>query len=126
MITVSTSGSFVHINGFLGRMEDKSYLKPLDRFGAQGAAALKAATPKETGETAQDWVYEIVQRPGYYSIHWLNTNARNPGNIPVAILIQYGHGTRGGTYIQGVDFINPAMRPIFEQIAAEAWREVTR
>jgi len=126
MIKVAVSGDFRHTDAFLERMRSRSYLKQLNRFGAQGVAALKRATPEETGQTAQSWVYEIIQRPGYYSIQWMNTNVRNPGNIPIAVLIQYGHGTRNGAYIQGIDYINPAMRPIFRDIAAEAWKEVTK
>ena len=91
-----------------------------------GVAALKAATPEESGVTAASWYYEIVDRPGYYAIHWLNSHVRDPGRIPVAVLIQYGHGTRQGGYVEGRDYINPAMRPIFDQMAAAMWREVTR
>ena len=72
------------------------------------------------------WTYEIVNRPGYFSIHWLNTHTEEPGHIPVAVLIQYGHGTRNGGYVHGRDYINPAMRPIFDQIAADMWKEVTK
>jgi hypothetical protein len=126
MIRVKTSGDFKHTDEFLQRMKRATYLKQLNRFGAQGVSALKHATPEETGATAEGWTYLIVQRPGYYSIQWLNTHVEDPGHIPVAILLQYGHGTRSGAYIQGIDYINPAMRPIFENIAAEAWKEVTK
>lgn len=91
-----------------------------------GVAALRAATPVESSETAQSWYYEIVDRPGYYSIHWLNSHIVEPGRIPVAVLIQYGHATRNGAYVEGVDYINPALRPIFDQIADDMWREVTK
>ncbi len=91
-----------------------------------GVAALSNATPKESAETANSWYYEIQQRPGYFAIHWLNSNVEDPGRIPVAILIQYGHGTRHGGYVQGIDYINPAMRPIFDQMAADVWKEVTK
>jgi hypothetical protein len=89
-------------------------------------AALAAATPRDSGETANSWTYQIVQRPGYYSIVWSNTHTEDPGHIPIAVLIQYGHGTRRGGYVQGRDYINPAMRPIFDQIAADMWKEVTK
>lgn len=126
MIKVSVYGSFVNTNDFLRRMRARTYLKRLERFGAQGVTALQTSTPRETGQTAHSWIYEIIDRPGYYSIQWLNTDVQDPGHIPIAVLIQYGHGTKNGGYVQGVDYINPAMRPIFEQIANDAWKEVTR
>jgi hypothetical protein len=126
MIKLSSYGSFSNTEDFLHRMRDRVYLTRLDRFGAQGVTALQVATPKQTGETAHRWIYEIIQRPGYYSIQWLNTDVVEPGHIPIAVLIQYGHATKSGAWIQGIDYINPAMRPIFEQIAADAWREVTK
>lgn len=126
MIKVTTSGDFKHLDKFLRRMEARSYLKILDRFGAQGVAALKASTPEESGESAHAWTYEIIQRDGYFSIQWINTHTVQPGNVPVVVLIQYGHATHAGSYIYGLDFINPTMRPIFERIAEEAWREVTK
>jgi hypothetical protein len=126
MIKVSVSGSFQNTNSFLQRMKNQTYLRSLERFGAQGVAALKAATPVRDGDTAAGWYYEIIQRPGYFSIQWLNKNTEEPGHIPVAVLIQYGHGTKNRGYVQGIDYINPAMRPIFEQIAADMWKEVTK
>jgi len=126
MIKLSTRGSFTNLDEFLKRMRTQSYLKRLEKFGAQGVAALQAATPEETGEAAHAWSYEIIHRSGYFSIQWLNTNTENPGHVPIVVLIQYGHATRTGGYVHGLDFINPAMRPIFEQIAADAWREVTK
>jgi hypothetical protein len=126
MIKVSVSGSFQNTNSFLQRMKNQTYLRSLERFGAQGVSALKAATPVRDGDTAAGWYYEIIQRPGYFSIQWLNKNTEEPGHIPVAVLIQYGHGTKNRGYVQGIDYINPAMRPIFEQIAADMWKEVTK
>jgi len=98
----------------------------LEKYGAQGVAALQAATPVDSGETREGWYYEVVKGKGYFAIHWYNSHVVEPGTIPVAILIQYGHGTRSGGYVQGVDYINPAMRPIFEAMADEMWREVTK
>ena len=126
MIKVTSHGSFTNSNDFFRRMLARTYLRRLERFGAQGVTALQTATPKRTGTTAHDWYYEIIERPGYYSIQWLNSDIVEPGHIPVAVLIQYGHGTRAGGYVQGIDFVNPAMRPIFEQIANDAWKEVTK
>lgn len=126
MIKVSTSGSFSKSMSFLGRMKNRVELSNLDKYGAIGVQALASYTPKDTGTTAQDWYYEIVKRPGYYQINWLNSNVVEPGTIPVAVLIQYGHGTRNGGYVQGFDYINPALRDIFQQIADEMWKEVTK
>ena len=126
MIKVSSQGSFRSTDAFLLRMKSRSYLTQLETFGALGVAALRAATPVESDVTAEGWTYEIVNRPGYFSIHWLNTHTEEPGHIPVAVLIQYGHGTRNGGYVHGRDYINPAMRPIFDQIAADMWKEVTK
>lgn len=126
MIKASTKGDFHNVEAFFQRVKSRSYLKRLERFGAQGVSALKAATPEESGETANRWTYEIIDRPGYFSIQWLNTHVEDPGHIPIAVLIQYGHGTRTGGFVQGVDYINPALRAIFNQIAADMWREVTK
>src|SRR4051794_12213984 len=126
MIKVITSGSWSNTYDFLRRMRSRQYLLATEKYGPQGVAALRVATPTESGKTAESWIFEIIDRPGYFSIQWLNTDTVEPGHIPVAVLIQYGHGTRGGGYVQGRDYINPAMRPIFDQIAADMWKEVTR
>ena len=125
-IGVKVSGSFSKSRAFLDRMKRNQQFEVLRKYGPMGVAALKAATPIEEGETAEGWYYEIIQRPGYFAIHWLNSHVVHPGNIPVAVLIQYGHATATGGIVQGVDFINPALRPIFDQMANDMWREVTR
>lgn len=126
-IKVKTSGSFNHSLDFLQRVKNRTYLRALGpKFGPMGVAALAAATPVESGETAEAWYFEIVDRPGYYAIHWLNSHLVDPGKIPVAVLIQYGHATGNGAYIEGRDYINPAMKPIFDQIASDMWKEVTK
>lgn len=125
-VKVTVRGSFSKTEAFLKRLQSRSYLSQLEKFGQIGVKALSDMTPHDTGKTAESWFYEIINRPGYFSIQWLNGNVREPGHIPVAAIIQYGHGTRHGGYVQGIDYINPAMRPIFEQIAADMWREVTR
>jgi hypothetical protein len=89
-----------------------------------GVDALSAATPIDTSLTANSWSYEVIQRPGYFSIRWFNSNRQNGSNV--AILLQYGHATRNGGYVQGRDYIMPAIRPIFDQIEEEVWREVTK
>lgn len=107
----------------LKKLLGKNIFASLDRYGQRGVEALAAATPVETGLTADSWEYEIVKspRPG---IRWYNTNVVN--GTPVVIMIQYGHGTGTGGYVYGRDFINPAMRPVFDTIAQDIWKEVTR
>ena len=126
MIKVTTRGSFNKSHLFLKRMKAREQFRVLTKYGPVGVTALSRATPKESAETAHSWYYEIVNKPGYFAIHWHNSNIVDPGNIPIAVLIQYGHGTGRGGYVQGRDYINPALRPIFDQIAADMWREVTK
>jgi hypothetical protein len=126
VIKVTTRGSFANAQAFLQRMKNRTQFSVLEKYGPIGVVALANATPKDSAETANSWYYEIVDRPGYFSIHWLNSHVVNPGNIPVAVLIQYGHATGNGGYVQGMDYINPALRPIFDQIVADMWREVTK
>lgn len=125
MIRVTSSGSFSKSMAFLQRMQARSQFAGLAKYGPIGVAALAQATPKETSETANHWYYEIVQRPGYYSIRWRNSHTTSRGD-PIAVLLQYGHATRQGGYVQGRDYINPAIQPIFDQIANDMWKEVTR
>jgi hypothetical protein len=126
VLTVKTSGSFSKSLSFLQRMKGREEFRVLSKYGSIGVTALTAATPMDSGKTAGSWYYEIVDRPGYFAIHWLNSNVEEPGNIPVAAIIQYGHGTRRGGYVQGIDYVNPALRSIFDQIIADMWKEVTR
>lgn len=126
MISTRVTGSFKNIDSFLQRMQRRDQFRGLERHGARGVAALKSATPEDSSETANSWYYEVVDKPGYFAIHWLNSNIEEPGTIPVAILLQYGHGTRQGGYVEGRDYINPALRPIFDQIAEDMWKEVTK
>lgn len=123
MVTSSIHGSFEHVEAFLNRMLRFDQFAGLAKYGQIGADALAAATPVDDLDTSTAWTYEIVQRKGYYSIRWHNANAQ--GGIPIAVLIQYGHGTRNGGYVPGRDYINPAIRPIFDQIAADMWKVVT-
>lgn len=126
MIKVTTRGSFQKTQAFLTRMKTRQHFSVLHKYGSIGVAALSRATPKEKGTTAAGWYYEVVDRPGYFAIHWLNSHMEDPGAISIAAIIQYGHGTRNGGYIQGIDYINPAMRPIFDQMITDMWREVTK
>ena len=95
----------------------------LNKYGKMGVSALAAATPVDTGKTADSWIYEIETSKDSYTITWSNTNVNNHVNI--ALILQYGHATRNGGYVSGRDYINPALQPVFDQIAEEAWREVT-
>ena len=124
MLIITQKGNFNNVTRYLNRLKEAERLTVLNKYGSLGVAALSNATPMDTGATAASWYYTIVSRRGYYSIRWHNSNIRD--GIPIAVLIQYGHGTGTGGYVQGRDYIMPAMRPIFDQIAAEAWREVTR
>lgn len=123
MIKFSQKGDWSKTNKFLERSLNVIHLGTLDRFGKEGVQALAAATPQDTGETAASWYYKIVRDSQGTRIEWLNSNS-NQG-IPIAILIQYGHGLQNGVYIQGIDFINPAIKPIFNKIADDAWKELT-
>jgi hypothetical protein len=118
MITITQKGSFNNTEKYLAKMKSAEQFATLSRYGSLGVNALSNATPVESGETAQSWYYTIVQRKGYYSIRWHNRHIED--GIPIAVILQYGHGTRNGGYVQGRDYIMPAIRPIFDQIAAEA------
>lgn len=126
MIKVTTRGSFSKSQAFLQRMKNREQFRVLHKYGPIGVEALRGATPKDEGQTADSWYYEIVDKPGYFAIHWLNSNIEEPGRINVAVIIQYGHGTGTGGYVEGIDYINPTMRPIFESMAADMWKEVTK
>jgi hypothetical protein len=115
-------GNFSKTLKFLNVITNKSYLNRLDIYGEAGVAALSAATPVRTGLTAASWKYEITDQNGITTISWFNTNVQNGVNI--AVLINYGHGTGLGTYVRGRQFIDPAMRPVFDKIAEECWKEI--
>lgn len=121
-LKITQSGSFKNTENFLKKMSDGDIFSTLDQFGQAGVAALAAATPTDSGITQNSWYYEIVRRRGYYSIRWRNSHVVD--GRPIAILLQYGHGTRQGGYVQGRDYIMPAIRPIFDQIDAEMRRVV--
>jgi hypothetical protein len=124
IITFTEKGSFRNTEQYLARMSKLQLDTILNKYGSLGQNALSNATPTDTGLASQSWSYSVVSRPGYYSIRWHNSDIEN--GFPVAVMIQYGHGTRGGGYVQGRDYINPAIRPLFDQIAEEAWKEVTK
>ena len=119
-----STGDFKKTQKWLNYIKRDTIFNSLSRFGEQGVQALERATPSASGETARSWYYEIKKDRGSYSIIWGNHNMA--GDTPVAILIQYGHATGTGGYVQGRDFINPALQPIFDQIARDAWEAVTK
>ncbi len=124
MVTFRQKGDFSKLTKFLERAKEAVHLGDLDKYGRAGVAALASATPVDTGLTASSWRYEIVQEKGVARISFCNSNIQN--GVPIAIILQYGHGTGTGGWVQGRDYINPAIQPIFDQITNEAWREVTK
>ena len=124
MITFRQKGDFSKLTRFLERVKETVRLGDLDKYGRQGVAALSSATPIDSGLTAESWYYEIENKKGSATITFYNSNVQN--GVPIAIVLQYGHGTRNGGWVQGRDYINPAIQPIFDEIANEAWREVTK
>lgn len=124
-ITVSTNGDFSKTFKYLGNLQSfkkQKLMSILKKYGEEGVRSLREFTPKDTGETADSWSYEITEGDGAVTLSFKNS-AQNDG-IPIAILIQYGHGTGTGGYVQPNDYINPAMKPIFKRIANDAWKEV--
>lgn len=123
MITIRSQGKFEKSRRFFKRMSKFEISRKLDSYGRQGVAALASATPLDSGKTAESWGYEIIKEDGSCSIQWFNTNVNKGVNI--AIILQYGHGTGTGGYVVGRDYINPAVRPIFDEMAETIWKEVT-
>lgn len=124
MISFSQKGDFSKVTKYLNRIKDTSKLTVFDKYGQAGVAALKSATPVDSGATASSWYYKVESKGSSTSIIFCNSNI-NEG-VPIAIILQYGHGTGTGGYVQGRDYINPAIRPIFDNLADAAWKEVTR
>ena len=124
MITFRQKGDFSKLTRFLERAKEAVHLGDLDKYGREGVAALASATPVDSGQTANSWYYEIERQNGSVSIVFNNSNV-NKG-VPIAIILQYGHGTGTGGWVQGRDYINPAIQPIFDEIANNAWKEVTK
>ena len=124
MVTFKHKGNFERTDRLLKGAKEKKYLKVLDKYGQEGVAALAAATPTDSGLTAESWDYKIQNGSGGYKIMWTNSIVND--GVPIAIIIQYGHGTGTGGYVQGRDYINPAMRSVFDNIADKAWEEVKR
>lgn len=124
MVTFRQKGDFAKLTRYLERIKGIVKLSDLDKYGRAGVAALASATPVDTGKTASSWNYKIERKNGSVLITFNNTNV-NKG-VPIAIILQYGHGTRNGGWVEGRDYINPAIQPIFDKITEDAWREVTK
>lgn len=124
MISFRQKGDFSNLNKYLERVKEVAKMGDLDKYGREGVAALSSATPVDTGETANSWYYKIERQNGSVSINFLNSNI-NEG-VPIAIILQYGHATSTGGWVEGRDYINPAIRPLFDSIAEKAWKEVTK
>lgn len=122
MITIKHKGDFKKTDNFLAKILKRDYVSVLNKYGQQGVAALSAATPADTGLTASSWSYEIVENASGINIYWKNSNIVK--GVSIAVILQYGHGTGTGGYVEGVDYINPALKPVFEKIADAAWEEV--
>lgn len=123
-IKIYHSGSFDRTFDFLEKAKSPDKFHFLDTFGAQGVAALSAATPILTGATANSWYYVIKESKNSVAISWHNSEPA--GSTPLAVILQYGHGTKNGGYVEGIDYINPAIQPIFDDITSNAWDALTK
>lgn len=124
MISFRQQGDFARLTRYLERVKNVAHLGDLDKYGQAGVAALASATPVDSGQTANSWYYKIEHSKGSATISFHNSNIQN--GVLIAIILQYGHGTGTGGWVQGRDYINPAIQPIFDSLANEAWREVTK
>lgn len=124
MITIESQGDWKMTRNWFDRMTKLDLALIMNQFGKEGVSALAAATPSKSGLTSKSWNYEVTRKGNNWKITWSNSNVNKGANI--AVLIQYGHGTRNGGYVVGRDYINPAIRPVFDKIAKKAWKEVTR
>lgn len=124
MVTFRQKGDFSKVTKFLERAKEGIHLGILDKYGREGVAALSSATPVESGKTSSSWYYTIENQNGVAKLQFNNSNI-NKG-VPIAIILQYGHGTRNGGWVEGRDYINPVIQPLFDKIADAAWKEVTK
>lgn len=124
MIRFRQKGDFSKLNRFLERVKETVKLGDLDKYGREGVKALKSATPIDSGLTAESWYYKITREKESVSISFHNSNIQN--GVPIAIILQYGHGTGTGGWVEGRDYINPSVQPLFDKIAEDAWKEVTK
>lgn len=124
MIKIRQKGDFSKVTNYFERIKNVFHVSILDKYGQEGVAALSSATPKDTGKTSESWYYEIVYTNNRAEIQFYNSNIQN--GVPIAIILQYGHGTGTGGWVEGRDYINPAIQPIFDKILNDVWKEVTR
>ena len=124
MFRVVHKGNFEKTKKFLNTPPSKILQSRLNSWGEQGVSALRSATPRDTGNTSESWGYKIISTPVSTSIVW--TNSQDAGGAPLAVLLQYGHGTNNGGYVEGIDYINPAIKPVFDNIAKEAWSMLSK
>lgn len=124
MIKIRQKGDFSKVTNYFERIKNTFHVSILDKYGQEGVAALSSATPKDTGKTSESWYYEIVNTSDRAEIQFYNSNIQN--GVPIAIILQYGHGTGTGGWVEGRDYINPAIQPIFDKILNDVWKEVTR
>jgi hypothetical protein len=123
MISFKQKGDFRKFTRYLENVKEAARVGILDKYGAEGVQALSAATPVDSGKTASSWYYEIRRSEGSVRLEFLNSHIND--GVPIAIILQLGHGTNNGGWVEGRDYINPAIRPIFDKIVENAWREVT-
>lgn len=124
MVTIACSPKFKKTESYLEKLKETFHSGILDKYGKMGVQALADATPKDSGKTSQSWDYKIERKNDVVYITWINTNIND--NVPIAVILQYGHATRNGGWVEGIDYINPAIQPVFEYIAEEAWKEVIK
>lgn len=124
MISFRHKGNFSKTTSYLERLKRCAKISDLDNYGRIGVAALASATPVETGLTASSWYYKIEQTANSVTVSFHNSNIQN--GVPIAVVLQYGHGTQSGGWVQGRDYINPSIQPVFDQLAAQMWKEVTK
>lgn len=124
MISFRQKGDFSKLTSYFERVREAAKIGTLDRYGREGVAALKSATPVDSGKTADSWYYEITRTSSSVSIVFNNSNIND--GVPIAIILQMGHGTGTGGWVQGRDYINPAIQPVFDKIANDAWKEVSK
>ena len=123
MIKIKQKGDFSKVTKYLEKAKKGISINSLKKYAQEGVSALESSTPKDTGLTSRSWYYEIENKGGIVRISFCNSNIQN--GVPIAIILQYGHGTRNGGWVEGIDYINPAIQPIFDKLAKEAWKEVS-
>lgn len=123
LIKFKQKGDFSKLTNYFERAKEIFKVGDLDKYGRMGVKALEDATPRDTGKTASSWYYEIENQNGKATISFHNSNVEN--NVSIAVILQYGHGTRNGGWVEGRDYINPAVQPVFDDIADKAWKEAT-